>query len=143
MQNINMQAYFNQQVSLFTMVEDFLSAWDWDKNKTCQLPILLKHLQEQNNWLKKEQNAKDPLIRDYLRSHIYYDISRGAFGGIILRAVKQKRDAEIETKKAAIEAAKKEINASFEAKINADTFLGEANSFLNEDENYLPDEEIC
>jgi hypothetical protein len=125
--NTNIQAFFNSQTEILTTIEDFLAAWNWTANRTCQLPLLLNHLKEKYGWDKKTLNGKDPVIRDYLRNHTIYTISRGAHGGIELLASKQKKNATSEAKKQAISEEKIKLSAALDKEIEARANISAAN----------------
>lgn len=105
------QAYFDSQAIIFTAVDQILDAWT---GSGCyKMPILLEQITEQFGWDDKTLRCKDPVIRDYLRNHPNYFLTRGAHGGIGRRIEKQKKDQAL----AAKEQAKAEVNAAIEAEL--------------------------
>jgi hypothetical protein len=62
---------------------------------------------------EKTARANEPIIRDYVRNHPNWHVTRGAHGGIMRASEKQKK----EEAKAAKEKAKAELTAAIEATI--------------------------
>src|ERR1035437_3192148 len=77
----HIQSYFDSQIPLILVIEEILN--DWDGKGCYQLPIFLMKLSAKMNWDDKQLRAKDPLIRDYIRNHPEWVITRGAGGGIM------------------------------------------------------------
>jgi hypothetical protein len=100
--------------SVFTEVENTIA-----KHKDVQIPALLATVGLQLKLEPKRLNELDAVIRDYVRNHPVYFISRGANGGVRVRAEQQaKQDAQA-AKKAARAAAKDKIEAKVAAKVAA------------------------
>lgn len=105
------QAYFEGQAVIFAAVDEILDAWT---GTGCyKLPTLIEQIVERFGWDDKTLRAKDPVIRDFLRNHPKWYITRGAHGGIMRMSEKQKK-VNIETAKAK---AKAEVNAAIEAEL--------------------------
>ena len=112
----HVQNYMDSELSpLFKVVDDLLG--DWDYAKCYQLPVLMMNIKDQMKWEGKEGDkqfrAKDPIIRDYIRCHPVYYITRGAHGGVQLRDKLDKKEALVEAKRKA----KEEISALIDANI--------------------------
>jgi len=126
----HVQGYFDSELSpLFKVVDDLLG--DWDYEKCYQLPTLMMNIKDQMKWVGKEGDkqfrAKDPIIRDYIRCHPTYYITRGAHGGVQLRDKKDKKEALAEAKKKAKEEISALIDANIAKKNAAATSTGEDN----------------
>ena len=116
----HIQAYFDSQlVPLFLIVDEVLN--DWKGDKCYQLPVLLMNIKSKMNWSGEEGDkqfrAKDPIIRDYIRNHPDWYITRGAHGGVMKRADRDKKEAAAESKRIAVEKAKLEVKMAIEADI--------------------------
>lgn len=112
----HVQSYIDSELSpVFKVVDDLLG--DWDYEKCYQIPTLMMNIKNQMKWEGKEGDkqfrAKDPIIRDYIRCHSVYYITRGAGGGVQLRDKLDKKEALAEEKKKA----KEEVSALIEATI--------------------------
>ena len=107
----HIEAYLESFVSVFTVVDEILNEW---KGQGCyQIPTLLGNIKLKMNWDDKQLRAKDPIIRDYLRNHPEWHVTRGAGGGIMRASEKQQR----EVAKLAKEKAKADIAAAIDADI--------------------------
>jgi len=116
----NIQNYFDSQLApLFNVVEEVLN--DWTGDKCYQLPVLLMNIATRMNWDTdgKQLRAKDSIIRDYIRNHPDWDITRGAHGGVVRRSAKLNKEAAAKAKRESIEAAKKEIMATIDSNVAA------------------------
>ncbi len=115
--NENVKNYlgFCQEVSEATeqaLVEHFAKS-----EENLQFPTLVTAVSGIINCDSKIFGDVDQHVRQYVRRHPDYHVSRGAKGGIMLKAIYEKRLAG----KAATEAAKKVIAAQVEAKVAAMT----------------------
>ena len=108
---VHIESYFESLDPVFTTVDEVLN--DWTDEGCLQLPTLLGIVQLKMDWDDKELRAKDPLIRDYIRNHPDWYITRGARGGIMRMSDKQKKEAVKEAK----EKVKAEINAQLDAEV--------------------------
>jgi hypothetical protein len=114
----HMQSYFNSKVPLFLAVDETLSQWTGEK--CFQLPLLLEQVSAKMGWGddeegKKQLRANDPVIRDYIRNHSDWYITRGAGGGIMRSSERQKKE---EAKLAKVRATA-ELNAQLDAQVAA------------------------
>ncbi len=140
---IHVQSYFDSQLApLFLVVDEVLNEWTGDK--CYQLPMLMMNIKARMNWVgeegEKQFRAKDPIIRDYIRNHPAWYITRGAHGGVMKRAEKEKKEAAAEAKRIAVAEAKKEINAALDAEI-AKKAAGTSSIPLDEDNTDSTDTE--
>lgn len=115
--NDNVKSYlaFCQQVSEAT--EQSLESYFAKSEENLQFPNLVAMVSNLINHDPKVVADVDQHVRQYVRRHGDYHVSRGAKGGIMKMAVYQKRQAG----KAAQEAAKQQIAAQVEAKVAAKT----------------------
>jgi hypothetical protein len=90
--------------------EEVLSDWSGEGN--LQFPVLLGMIAVKLNWDEKNVRENDPHVRSFVRKHPDWYVTRGAHGGIMRSAEKQKKMAEI----AAKELAKKQMKEAIEAK---------------------------
>jgi len=108
---VHVESYFASLEPIFAVVDETLNAWI---GEGCyQFPALLGMIQIKMSWDDKELRSKDPLIRDYIRNHPDWYVTRGAHGGIMKMSEKQKKEAVREAK----EKAKAEINAQLDAEV--------------------------
>jgi hypothetical protein len=117
---LHVQSYFDSQLApLFSVVDEVLN--EWTSDKCYQLPMLMMNIKAKMKWEgeegEKQFRAKDPIIRDYIRNHPTWYITRGAHGGVMRRAEKEKKEAAAEAKRTAIAEAKREISAALDAEI--------------------------
>jgi hypothetical protein len=110
---IHIQAFLDSQVPFCLVVDKILN--DWTGEGCYQLPVLLMQVATQMNWDNKQLRAKDPLIREYIRNHPTWYITRGAHGGVMRRSEKEKKDALAEAKRLA----KEELSAKLTAEVAA------------------------
>jgi hypothetical protein len=105
----HMQSYFNSYVSIFLFVDNVLQSW---VGEGCyKLPLLLEQVSDQFQWNEEQFRAKDPVVRDYLRNHEHYYVTRGAHGGVGRRTDLDKKEAVLRNKKQA----KDDIMSAIEA----------------------------
>lgn len=110
---LHIQTFLDSKVPMLLIVEETLNEW---KGEGCyQLPSLLGQVQLKMNWDDKELRANDPIIREYIRKHSEWDITRGAFGGVVRASIKREKEAV----KAAKAKVKAEITAELEAQVVA------------------------
>jgi hypothetical protein len=105
------QIFLDSKISMLLVVEEILN--DWTGNGCRQLPVLLGQIQLKMGWSDKQLRANDPIIREYIRTHADWDVTRGAHGGIMRAADKQKKTALIEAKRQA----KEEISIALDAEV--------------------------
>lgn len=105
----DVQNFLGEQSPYLAVVEEVLN--EWTGEGCLQFPTLMGTVQLKMGWDDKTARAKEPIIREFVRNHSIWYVTRGAHGGIMRRAEKQKKDAE----KAAKEKAKAELTAAIEA----------------------------
>lgn len=105
----DVQNFLGEQAPYLAVVEEILN--EWTGEGCLQFPTLMGTVQLKMGWDEKTSRAKEPIIREFVRNHSIWYVTRGAHGGIMRRAEKQKKDAE----KAAKEKAKAELTAAIEA----------------------------
>ena len=96
-------------VVIFTATEEALNAFQGDGN--LQFPNLLSTLANKFGWNENEVRQADPLVRFYVRNHPDWYVTRGAHGGIMRTADRQKKSDAKSVK----DALKKQMKASIEA----------------------------
>jgi hypothetical protein len=111
MSNPYIQAFLDSKISMLLVVEEILNDWKGDGCR--QLPAMLGQIQVKMGWSDKQLRANDPIIREYIRTHTEWDVTRGAHGGIMRAADKQKKAGLIEAKRKA----KEEINIALDAEV--------------------------
>jgi len=90
------QDYLDSLSEIFSVVDNILNSWE---GKGCyQIPLLMQNVAVQMNWDNKESKNKDGIIRDYVRCHNDWRITRGAGGGIMRAADMQNKLAAKEEK---------------------------------------------
>ncbi len=105
----DVQNFLGEQAPYLAIVEEVLN--EWTGEGCLQFPTLMGTVQLKMGWDEKTSRAKEPIIREFVRNHSVWYVTRGAHGGIMRRAEKQKKDAE----RAAKEKAKAELAAAIEA----------------------------
>lgn len=85
---------------------------EWTGEGNLQFPVLLTMIAVRMNWDDKQLRRNDPFVREYVRKHPDWYVTRGAHGGIMRASEKQKKEAAI----AAKELAKKQMVDAIEAK---------------------------
>ena len=114
------EEYYTLLDPVLALVDEILDGWSGEGNY--QIPTLLEIVQAKMGWDQKMLNAKDPVVRDYLRNHPKWFITKGAKGGVQRREVREQRQALKEAK----ERAKVEINAQLDAEVARRKALVEA-----------------
>ena len=99
---------------LYDATETALSEWSGEGN--LQFPVLLGMMAVKQNWDEKQVRRNDPFVREYVRNHPDWHVTRGAHGGIMKSADKQKKDAT----KLAKDLVKKQMQEAIEAKAAAE-----------------------
>jgi hypothetical protein len=113
---VHIQSFLDGKVPMLLVVDEVLN--DWNGEGCFQFPALLGQVQLKMGWNddeegKKQLRANDPIIREYIRSHPDWYVTRGAHGGIMRASEKQKKEAVAEAKRKA----KEEMNAELDAKV--------------------------
>jgi len=86
---------------------------DWDQKNNLQFPKLLEMVAKRLNADVSTHVEIDSYIRNFVRKHPKYYVSRGAGGGIMLRSVYEAKQAE----KAKAAAAKNAVKAQIDSKL--------------------------
>lgn len=84
---------------------------DWNGEGNLQFPVLLGMIAIKLNWDEKSVRENDPHVRSFVRRHPDWYVTRGAHGGIMKSAERQKKVTEM----AAKELAKKQMKEAIEA----------------------------
>jgi hypothetical protein len=114
MSNDTKEKLLNEYSELMAATDVALSEWSGEGN--LQFPVLLGMMAVRANWDEKQVREADPFVRKYVRSHPDWYVTRGAHGGIMRSAEKQKKEAA----KAAKDLVKKQMQDAIEAKAAAD-----------------------
>lgn len=101
----NIQSFLDGQVQMLLVVEEVLNSWSGEG--CLQFPTLMSLIESKMSWDEKQLRAKEPIVREYVRTHPDWHVTRGAHGGIMKAEEKQKKEAA----KAAKEKAKAELEA--------------------------------
>ncbi len=96
---------------LFDATEIALNEWSGTGN--LQFPHLLSTLAGRLNWDEKQLRRFDPFVREYVRGHTNWHVTRGAHGGIMRTTDKQKKETDRLNK----ESIKKQLKEELEAKL--------------------------
>lgn len=111
----HIQSYLDSKVHMFQIVDEVLN--DWTGEGCLQFPTLMGTVTIKMNWEGEEgeklARANEPIIRDYVRNHPNWYVTRGAHGGIMRASEKQKKEEALAAKKRA----KAELAAAIEATI--------------------------
>jgi len=111
----NIQSFLNNQIDYLSVVEEILN--EWNGEGCLQFPTLMGTVTLKMGWQGKEGDklarSKEPIIREYVRTHPDWHVTRGAHGGIMRASEKQKK----EELRLAKEKAKAEFNATLEAEV--------------------------
>lgn len=115
---LHIQSFLDAKVPMLLIVDEVLN--EWSGEGCFQFPALLGQVQLKMGWNddeegKKQLRANDPIIREYIRNHPDWYVTRGAHGGIMRSAEKQKKEAA----KAAKAKATAETNAQLDAIVAA------------------------
>jgi hypothetical protein len=112
---VHIQTYLDSKVPLFRIVDEALG--DWSGEGCLQFPVLMGIVNTKMGWEdeegKKTSRANEPIVRDYVRNHPDWYVTRGAHGGIMRRADKLKKEEAL----AAKAKAKAELAAAIEAEV--------------------------
>jgi hypothetical protein len=100
---VHIQSFLDSLTPTLVVVDEVLN--EWNGEGCLQFPILMGKVSAKLNWDDKQVRAKEPIIRDYVRNHPDWYVTRGAHGGIMKASEKQKKEAA----KAAKEKAKAEL----------------------------------
>ena len=111
----HIQSYLDSKIPMFQVVDEVLN--DWTGEGCLQFPTLMGTVTAKLGWIGKEgektARANEPIIRDYVRNHPDWYVTRGAHGGIMRASEKQKK----EEARLAKEQARAELTAALEAEM--------------------------
>lgn len=111
----HIQSYLDSKIPMFQVVDEVLN--DWTGEGCLQFPTLMGTVTAKLGWIGKEGDkiarANEPIIRDYVRNHPDWYVTRGAHGGIMRASEKQKK----EEARLAKEKARAELTAVLEAEL--------------------------
>ncbi len=111
----HIQSYLDSKIPMFQVVDEVLN--DWTGEGCLQFPTLMGTVTAKLGWVGKEGDkiarANEPIIRDYVRNHPDWYVTRGAHGGIMRASEKQKK----EEARLAKEKARAELTAALEAEL--------------------------
>jgi hypothetical protein len=113
--NTNVNHVLDRLSVIFLATEEILNDWSADTN--LQFPALLGMLTSRFNWNEKQLKEADAVVRYYVRNNPDWHVTRGARGGIMRAADKQKKQQALLLK----EAAKKQMKEKIEASAPVDT----------------------
>src|ERR1700723_1490139 len=108
--NKNIQRQVDKLIPIWEATDEILN--DWKGDGCLQVPTLISKLAVMFNWDDEQVRKNDPFVRSYVKDHDDWHITRGAHGGIMRRADKDKKDAALALKKAA----KEQVEAAAKAK---------------------------
>lgn len=115
---LHIQSFLDAKIPMLLIVDEVLN--EWSGEGCFQFPVLLGQVQLKMGWNddeegKKKLRANDPIIREYIRNHPDWYVTRGAGGGIMRSSEKQKKEeAKVAKAKAAAE-----TNAQLDAMVAA------------------------
>lgn len=109
--NRNIQRQIDKLIPVWNATDEILN--DWKGDGCLQVPTLISMLAVKLNWDDEQMRKNDPFVRSYVKDHDDWHITRGAHGGIMKRAEKNKKDAALALKKAA----KQQVEAAAKAKV--------------------------
>lgn len=115
---VHIQFFLDGLVPTFLAVDEYLK--EWTGEGCLQFPILMGTITVTMGWDNEKVRRNDPIIREYLRSHPDWCITRGAHGGIMRRSEKDKKEAAKLAKESAVKLAKEAVKAEIEARLEAD-----------------------
>lgn len=133
----NMQSSLDAVRAIWEAADRALDQCDGCDN--IQLPDLMRQIAVSEGWDEKTVNANDAVVRFYVRNHTDWAITKGRCGGVIPRAVWEKKQAV----KSAKAAAKKEMQAKLDEMVlaaNVAQPVVEGKTFTSTDEEF---EESC
>lgn len=107
------QTITERLVEMFQATDQILNSWEGDGN--LQFPNLMSMVALKMNWNEKQVKESDPLIRYYVRNNPEWHVTRGAHGGIMRAADRQKKQ-QVQAEKAAL---KLQMKAQIEGKQSA------------------------
>lgn len=120
------QSVMDKMATIFQATDEALNSYQGEGN--LQFPNLMGMIAVKLNWNEKQVRESDPIVRFYVRNNPEWHVTRGAHGGIMRAADRQKK-AESLAAKAAL---KQQMRASIEAKSPVNT--GEESSSVIDDE---------
>ena len=88
--NNSIQTTLDELTTIFNTTDEVLSEWNQPTN--LQFPVLMGMIAVKLNWDDKQLREADPIVRFYVRKHPDWYVTRGAHGGIMRVADKQKKE---------------------------------------------------
>ncbi len=122
--NTNVNHVLDRLSVIFLATEEILNDWSADTN--LQFPALLSMLTARFNWNEKQLKEADAVVRYYVRNNPDWHVTRGARGGIMRAADKQKKQQALLLKEAAKKQMKEKIEASASASASASVDTSES-----------------
>ncbi len=110
--------YEKKAVPLFNIVEEVLNLHNFEIIPYVQVPKLLSDMALKLDWTDADIQSYNGVVRWYLRSHQKYMITKGAKGGIILRAAREAKLAAQNAKDIEKEKMRKAIEEAAEMQKN-------------------------
>lgn len=111
MNNTAKEKIMSEISELIDATDDALNNWTGDGN--LQFPVLLGIIGTKQGWDERQARRADPFVREYVRNHPDWYVTRGAHGGIMKASDQQKKNAA----KIAKETVKKQIQEVIDAKV--------------------------
>jgi len=109
--NNSIQTTLDELTTIFNTTDEVLSEWNQPTN--LHFPVLMGMIAVKLNWDDKQLREADPIVRFYVRKHPDWYVTRGAHGGIMRVADKQKK----EDARLAKSTIKEQLKAAIEAKV--------------------------
>lgn len=90
--NNTIQSVLDNLTTVFAATDKVLNSWTGEG--CLQFPALLGMVAVEMNWDEKQVRENDPMVRYYIRHNPEWHVTRGAHGGIMRVADKNKKEAE-------------------------------------------------
>ena len=118
------QSFFDDLSPVLELVDRILTE-EWDGEGCLQFPTLMGKVITALSWDTKATRATEPIIREFIRKHPTWCVTRGAHGGIMKRAKKEEKEALLAAKLQAKADMKRALEAE-EAKKKAEALAAKA-----------------
>lgn len=110
--NVNIKNAAEKVTVVWEATEESLNEWSGSKPEgNLQFPALLGMVAVKMNWDEKQVRENDPIVRFYVRNNPDWHVTRGAHGGIMPAAAKQKKEADRLAREQAKESARTAVEA--------------------------------
>lgn len=96
--------------AVWQATDEALAEWTGEGN--LQIPVLLGMIAVRQQWDEKAVRDADPFVRFHVRNHPDWHVTRGAKGGIMRKADKDKKESLLRAK----ELVKQQMKDALEAK---------------------------